>query len=183
MNAKFLNPFVEAAGEVLRAEVDVSLTRGTLSLQKSALTAGEVTVLLSLVGQLQGVVLYGMSIQTSLRLVGAMMGQEFSEFDNLAQSGIAELGNVITGRATIKLSQAGYSTEISPPTLITGTGIQISTLDFQRLVVPLRFEGGQIEVHLALREAATPETRPNGVPVPANAHALAGVPVPARTRN
>jgi CheY-specific phosphatase CheX len=33
----------------------------------------------------------------------------------LAQSGIAELANVITGRASVKLSQAGYEATISPP--------------------------------------------------------------------
>jgi chemotaxis protein CheX len=59
-----------------------------------------------------------------------MMGQEFAEFDNLAQSGIAELGNVITGAATVKLSKEGFDAEISPPTLVQGEGIQISTLDF-----------------------------------------------------
>jgi chemotaxis protein CheX len=85
-------------------------------------------------------------------MVSKMMGQEFTEFDNLAQSGVAELGNVITGRATVKLSQLGYNTNISPPTLIQGHGIQISTLDFGRIVVPLTTEFGVIEVHLALRE-------------------------------
>jgi chemotaxis protein CheX len=42
---------------------------------------------------------------------------------------------VITGQATIKLSQAGYESQISPPTLIEGKDVEISTLDFQRIVV------------------------------------------------
>ena len=153
MNVKFMNPFVEAASEVLTAEVNVATVRGVLSLQKSALTSDDVTVLISLVGQVQGVVLYGLSTKTALALVSRMMGQEFKEFDGLAQSGIAELGNVITGRATIKLSEGGFVSNISPPTLVHGKGITISTLDFARIVVPLTSELGEIVVHLALRDS------------------------------
>jgi chemotaxis protein CheX len=152
MNVKFLNPFLLAAADVLEAEVGLASTRGSLSLQKSSLTGSEVTVLISIIGQVQGVVLYGMSIATSLAIVSRIMGQPFTEFDNLAQSGIGELGNVISGKATINLSNAGFQTTISPPTLIVGEGAQISTLDFSRIVVPLETEVGQLVVHLAVRE-------------------------------
>jgi len=58
MNVNFLNPFVDAAVEVLQAEVDVAATKGLLDLQKSALTTDDITVLIHLVGQVHGVVLY-----------------------------------------------------------------------------------------------------------------------------
>lgn len=165
MNVRFMNPFVDAAAEVLKAECELTTQRGNLSLQKLSLTADEVTVMLSLIGQVQGVVLYGLSIATCLGLVSRMMGQEFTEFDNLGQSGIAELGNVITGRATIKLSQAGYTSNISPPTLIIGKGVTISTLDFARIVVPLTTDIGDILVHLALRESPPGMRDVNFVPI------------------
>ncbi len=93
------------------------------------------------------------------------MEQAFSEFDNLAQSGVAELGNVISGQATIRLSKAGYSANISPPTLIHGKGVTISTLDFARVVVPLSTEVGDVAVHLALREAPPGAQNTKFVPV------------------
>jgi chemotaxis protein CheX len=165
MNVKFMNPFIDAASEVLRTECGTAIKRGSLTMQKSALTADDVTVLISLIGQVQGVVLYGLSRTTSLGLVTRMLGQEFTNFDNLAQSGIAELGNVVTGRATIKLSQAGFTANISPPTLIQGKGLSISTLDFARIVVPLDSEVGQITVHLALRESPPGMKDTNFVPL------------------
>jgi chemotaxis protein CheX len=164
-NVKFLNPFVEAANEVLQAEARVSVTRGALSLHKSALTTDEVTVLISLVGQVQGVVLYSLSVRTGLALISRMMNQAFTEFDNLAQSGVAELGNVITGRASVKLSEAGVTSTLSPPTLIQGRGVSLSTLDFARIVVPLACEVGEITVHLALRESPPDGRNTNFVPV------------------
>lgn len=163
MNVKFLNPFVEAANDVLSAEVNMTSTRGDLSLQKSALTLDEVTVLISLVGQVQGVVLYGMQVTTGLALVSRMMSQTFEAFDNLAQSGVAELGNVITGRASIKLAEAGYTSTISPPTLIQGKELRLSTFDFSRILVPLKCDLGEITVHLALRESRSSEPGTNYV--------------------
>jgi len=53
MNVKFLNPFIDAACEVLKAECQCTVERGNLSMQKSSLTADEITVLISLVGQVQ----------------------------------------------------------------------------------------------------------------------------------
>jgi chemotaxis protein CheX len=152
MNVKFLNPFIEAVVEVLKAEVGINAVRGDLSLQKSALTTDDVTVLIHLVGQIYGVVLYGLPASTGLKFVSEIMGQEFTEMDSLAQSGVAELGNVISGKATVKFSQSGYQSNISPPMVITGKGVQVSTLDFPRLVVPLETEVGSMTVHLALRE-------------------------------
>lgn len=159
MNVKFLNPFIEAVIEVLKAEVGTTCNRGQLSLQKSALTTDDITVLIHIVGQIYGVVLYGMPKSTGLKFVSEIMGQEFSEMNSLAQSGVAELSNVITGRATVKFSESGFQSNISPPMVVTGKGIQVSTLDFPRLVVPLETEFGMMTVHLALREVnpGTPE--------------------------
>lgn len=152
MNVKFIKPFVEAAYEVLKVEAGVSVTRGGISLQKSAHTTNDVTVIISMVGQVEGVVFYGMSEQTAINIVSNIIGQPFEEFDELAQSGIGELGNVITGQASRRLFEAGFEADISPPTLLQGKDVIISTLDFQRLLVPLETELGSFEITLALRE-------------------------------
>ncbi len=52
-------------------------------------------------------------------------------FDNLAESAIAEMGNIITGQAAIGLEEQGYVCKLSPPTLISGKGVVISTLDIR----------------------------------------------------
>jgi chemotaxis protein CheX len=160
-----MNPFVEAATEVLKVECELVAIRGDLTLHKSAHTSDDITVLISMVGQIQGVVMYSLSKPTGLDMVSRVMGQKFTEFDNLAQSGVAELGNVISGRATVKFSQSGYTSNISPPTLIVGQGVTISTLDFGRVVVPLTTDSGVLSVHLALRESPPGMQDSNFVPV------------------
>lgn len=152
MDVKFLNPFVQAAVEVLKAEMDANTVRGEVTLQKSSLTSDDITVLINLIGDVYGVVMYGMSTETCLNLVSKIMGQEFTEFNALAQSGVAELGNVISGQATIRFAESGYKSNISTPTVLNGNGVEISTLDFPRVVVPLETQFGTVTVHLALRE-------------------------------
>ena len=80
------------------------------------------------------------------------MGEKFDALNALAQSGIAELGNVITGQASMRLAEAGFESNISTPSLIIGRGASISTLEYPRLVVPLATSIGSLTIHLSLRE-------------------------------
>ncbi len=154
MKVQYLIPFVEAAYEVLKAEANTPMRRGDLSLDKGAYYTDDVTVIISLVGDIEGIVFYGFTTQAALNIASNMLGEKVKEMDSLAQSGIAELGNVITGRASVKLSRNGFQSTISPPTLLLGKGATISTLDFPRVVVPLTSEIGVVTIHLALREAS-----------------------------
>ncbi|MAG35942.1 MAG: chemotaxis protein CheX [Dehalococcoidia bacterium] len=152
MQAALVNPFLAAAIEVIEQETGLQVTRGDLRMQKSTHLGHDLTVILAVTGAAEGVVLYGMSVETALGIVGNIMGEEFPEFDELAESGIAELGNVITGRATALLEEAGLNSDISPPTIVHGAGTRLSTLDLARLVIPLTTEVGPIEIDVALRE-------------------------------
>jgi chemotaxis protein CheX len=154
MKVEFVNPFIQAASEVLDAELGAESQRGSLRLHKSAFTTDEVTALVGVTGTLRGLVLYSMSQATALGIVSKMIGQDFVEFDALAQSGIGELGNVITGRAGVLLSEAGYPSNITPPALVIGKGTMITTLDLHRLVFPLQTEVGSLEIQVVLKAAA-----------------------------
>lgn len=152
MKLDFFHPFVSSAREVLSLEIHETVERGDLHLETGLHVTDDVTVILSLIGTVNGTVFFSMSEEVAIQLASALMSEKFDSFDKLAQSGIAELGNVITGRASMKFAEAGYETEISTPSLIIGKGATISTLEYSRLVVPLGTSIGPITIHLALRE-------------------------------
>lgn len=152
MKAEFVNPFVTAAYQVLQTETKCEVTKGNVTLQDSPLVSDEVTVLIGVVGRAQGLVLYGMSEKTAKAVVGAMTGEAVPVFDSMAESAVAELGNVITGLASGELEKAGYPCKIAPPSVVVGKGTSISTLNIKRLVIPLQTRMGEIAVHVALRE-------------------------------
>jgi chemotaxis protein CheX len=166
MNVRFLNPFIEAAHEVLKADAGVNVERGELGLEQSAYQTDDITVIIALVGEVEGTVYFGLDNRTAIKLASKMIGDDIPAFNSLAQSGIAELGNVITGRASVKLAQAGYEATISPPTMLLGRGATISTLDFARLVVPLHTDCGPLNIHLALREGSKIYRNAAAIPVP-----------------
>lgn len=151
MDVRFLNPFLVAVFEVLEKEVQAQIVKGKITLEKSAYTTEDVSILIGLTGQVEGMVIYGMSEDTAKSIVSRMMGQDWHLLDEMAQSAIGELGNMITGHASMELSKEGFESRISPPMLIVGDGTLISTLDIQRLIVPLKTQYGMFNIHLALR--------------------------------
>jgi chemotaxis protein CheX len=151
VKVEFVNPFIQAAGEVLESELGGEAQRGELRLQKSAFTTDDVTAVVGVTGTVNGLVLYSMNEATAMAIVSRIMHQEFSAFDALAQSGIGELGNVITGRAGVLLSEAGYPSNITPPAVVLGKGSIVTTLDLNRLVLPLQTEIGSLEIQIVLR--------------------------------
>ena len=159
MRAEIINPFLQAASEVLESELGSPPQRGAIGLQRSAYTSNEVTAVVAVTGEVAGMVLFAMTESTARAMVSKMMGQDFPELDALAQSGIAEIGNVITGRASCLLSEAGFTSDLAPPMLIVGRGSMISTLDVQRLVIPMETEFGQVEIQVALKLTSAASAR------------------------
>lgn len=155
MKAEFINPFVAAAFHVLEAETGEAPAKGDLRLEETHYTTNDITVLIGVVGKVSGSVLFGFSERTAKQLVSAMLGQTIAIFDQLAESAIGELGNMITGRASGLLEQAGFACTISPPTLVIGRGTIISTNPIRRLCIPMVTKYGEFQISVALRETPT----------------------------
>ena len=151
MRADVAQPFVLAAKGVLEHELGGGVVRGRVRVERGDFEAGGVTAVIGITGALSGAVLYRMSEATALAIVGRIMGQNFSELDALARSGVGELGNVITGRAGALLDRAGVRAGVAPPVLIVGRGGLMSSLNIPRLLVPLETSEGTIDLQIALK--------------------------------
>ena len=112
----------------------------------------DVTTLISFTSKIKGVVLYSISHDMAVGVFGAMMGEPITELDDLGRSTIGELGNMITGQAAILLEEAGYTCDLSPPTIIEGRGIHISSLTMPTVALPLKTELGKIQINVGLAE-------------------------------
>jgi chemotaxis protein CheX len=154
MRSEVAQPFLLAAKGVLEQELGGEITRGQVRIERGDFEAGEVTAVVGVTGALSGAVMYRMSEETALAIVGKMMGQRFGELDALARSGVGEMGNVISGRAGVLLERAGVVTDIAPPMLIVGRGGWMSSLDIPRLLVPLQTPAGDIDLQIALKKAS-----------------------------
>jgi len=155
MEVQFIEPFVRAAFTVLGRVVNASPERGQLSLRNgNTFTSQELTAVLGVNGMVEGVALYGMSAVTAGKIAGQMLGQDIEEIDEMASSALSELANMITGNATTHFEGNGYQCDITPPSLIHGMGVQITTL-CPALVVPVSTQFGKVEINVALRAVSS----------------------------
>jgi chemotaxis protein CheX len=153
MKAEFIAPFAEAATSVAEMIMGAKPVRGELSAKQVLFTALPVNILCGVNGDLEGLVMYSMSKETAMKIAEAMMGQTPRVFDQMVASAISELGNMITGNSSTIFSAKGVQCNITPPTLVRGNSIRISTFNVPTLVIPFTFEGlGSIEVNVSLRD-------------------------------
>jgi chemotaxis protein CheX len=154
MRVQIVNRYVQSALDVIAKETGKPTKRGGLLLEGNPYTTEDVTAVIGISGSLTGSLYLSMAEPTALQMIGAIIGQEILELDDLGQSGIAELANVIAGTAGIGLAEEGIATSINPPLVLVGRGARLSTVEIQRLMVPLETAYGEIKLHVALREAA-----------------------------
>lgn len=153
MRVEFINPFVQAAFSVLKSLIGADASRGELSLKGKGFLSPEVTITAGVVGMVEGTVFYGMAEKTALAIAGQMMGgMEIAEFDELAKSAVSELANMITGNAATGLSEAGFECDITPPTVVEGREVKVTTVE-RTLCIPVDTDHGAIEIIVGLQEA------------------------------
>ncbi|MBC7286479.1 MAG: chemotaxis protein CheX [Armatimonadetes bacterium] len=150
LRVEYVEPFIQAAFYVLQEVAGAKCERGPLSMRKgTTFTTNEITVVVGVTGQIQGMGLYGMSVATALKVAGAMMGQELVALDEMALSAVSELGNMVSGQAATLLAEAGLQCDITPPTVIRGVGIEIS-VHVPVLTVPVSTDKGNISIDIAV---------------------------------
>ncbi len=158
MKVDFVDPFVKAAFTVFEMVTGGTPSKGELSLRHSTFTSQQITIIAGVNGQIQGTVLYGMPNRTAQRIASTMMGSELNELDDMALSAVSELGNMITGNAATILSQNGYDVDITPPSVVRGTNVEVLTM-VAALVVPISTSAGDVEINVALEENAVSKAK------------------------
>ncbi len=151
MKAEYINPFILAANAVLEMVLGAVPTKGPLAMQPTTFTSQQCNIVCGVTGQAHGQVIYGMSLTTADKVASHMLGQPIKTFDQLAASAIAELGNMISGHALAKLSESSYICDITPPTIIRGKDVNISTLSIPAIVIPLGTEQGEMFITVGLQ--------------------------------
>lgn len=151
MRVEFVDPFVSAAYSVLEMFIQDKPERGVLSVRANTFTTQQVTIMAGVNGDVEGTALYGMSMVTAQKIASAMMCEEAKQMDDMAWSAISELGNMVTGNATKLLYEAGYECNITPPSVLQGVNMQISTR-VPAIVVPVITKFGRVEINIALAE-------------------------------
>ncbi|HOJ98549.1 MAG TPA: chemotaxis protein CheX [Termitinemataceae bacterium] len=152
MRVEYINPFVEAAFNVLKEVLQADIRRGELYLKSTTMPVLGVAALVGLAGDVEGRVMFDMSKTTALAVASAMNGEQLSNFDELVKATITELANMITAQAVTKLHDLGFRFDLTPPALFTGDNMEVSDHEVEALIVPMETPQGKIEINVAIRE-------------------------------
>ena len=152
MNVEYINPFIEASQQVFSMMTGINPELGTVHLKNSPYAGDSVAVIVGLTGKIRGQVIISLSVDTAKSVSSIMMGGiPVIEFDDFAKSAISELGNMIMGNTATILFSRGIGIEITPPSLLMGEKITISSSNMKTICVPLDLgEGRKVSIDISL---------------------------------
>lgn len=153
MKAEYIHPFIEAAEVVIKVLCGIEAKRGKVYLRDSSFSVNQVVIMIGVIGRIKGLVCFELSIETAKKIASAMMGGMLVlELDEISKSAVSEMGNMIMGNTSTIFANNAISIDITPPSLLTGEKIEMSSKT-PATVVPLELEGvGAISIIIAAEE-------------------------------
>lgn len=153
MNVKYINPFIKASTEVLKMIAQIDFVTGKPYMKVSPFTPSSVLIVVGITGQIQGQAVISMTLDLAKTVASKMMmGMPVPELDEMSKSAISELGNMIMGNAATLLFNEEINVDITPPSLMVGDGITISSSTMTTVGVPLNSEFGTMTFDISIKE-------------------------------
>ena len=127
--------------------------KGSLSVKGQELVNSGVIIVVGIVGAIKGNVVYCIDLENAKKIASIMMmGMPVNEFDEMAQSALSELANMLTATAATCFANEGVEIDISTPALMFGSNITIKMSSNQVLCVQLLANDIPIEINLAFEK-------------------------------
>lgn len=111
----------------------------------------DIAIFLDVSGKLRGSLIYSMSNSFAIDLSSLMIGFPVSEINELPKSTLAEVGNIISGKALTKLSEKGYYCETTIP-LVLKKGAKIPFKNPVGISFKAETPIGDLFIGISLRE-------------------------------
>ena len=151
MDAKLVNPIIEAFMEVMPQMGFPIPRRLRVYLQDRNVISNGVTLTVGFTRQMQGKVIYNMTADTARYIASTMMlGVPVTKFNELAQSALREMSNMLTARAATHFAELGIEVDITTPELVINEDQTIKISDANYLTVEMELGGRRIDIALSV---------------------------------
>lgn len=153
MDVKLVNPFIDAFTTVLPQMGFPTPQRTGMTVNNQNAVSQGVAVIVGFTKEIRGNVVYNMSEDTAKFIASTMMmGMPVESFDEMAQSAISEMSNMLTANAATNLTALGLEVDISTPSLTVGSDFHIKISNEQYLCVVMDISGHQVEIDIAVQQ-------------------------------
>lgn len=149
MDAKYINPFIDSFYNILPQIGFSNVTREDVTVKNSVESLG-ILINLGIVGDIKGNIVYNIEGENGKKIASKMMmGLPVEELNEMAQSALSELSNMLTANASINFSNIGVNVNISTPTLMYGQDIKIKLNTDKILNIKIVADDIPIDVNVA----------------------------------
>ncbi|MEI6100898.1 MAG: chemotaxis protein CheX [Eubacteriales bacterium] len=150
MDVKYVNPFIESFKTVMPQLGFNDIRKGDLSVNGQELVKTGVIILVGIVGAIKGNVVYCLDLEHAKQIASTMMmGMPVEEFDEMPQSALSEMMNMLTASAATCFYDLGVHIDISTPTLLHGKNISVKMSSPQVLCIQMLADEYPIEINIA----------------------------------
>lgn len=140
MEAALINPFIEATRNVLKTMAQIEARAGKPVIKKDSNTWGDVTGVIGMAGDhVRGSLIVSFQREVILKVVSAMLMEEYSDINQEVVDAVGELTNMICGGTKAAISEYGYAVDMATPLVIAGQGVHVSQLS-QTPVISVPFD-------------------------------------------
>lgn len=150
MKAEHINPFIISVCKVMKDMCMLDLKIGKPSMRQGAYSGDASLIKLGLVGNLTGEVLLNLDHQTALEVVSKMMMTPVDTIDEIGESAISELGNMMAGNAATVFANNSILIDITPPDYCLGSAYQDN--GHAMFSIPFSSEIGNLTVDVYIQE-------------------------------
>ena len=151
MDAKLVNPIIDAFMEVMPQMGFPMPRRQRIYLQDRNVISNGVTLTVGFTRQMHGKVVYNMTADTARYIASTMMfGIPVTNFNDMAQSALREMSNMLTARAATNFTKLGIDVDITTPELVIDEDCTIKISDSHYLTVEMELGDNKIDIALSV---------------------------------
>lgn len=120
-------------------------------LKESPILLKDVAIIIGVTSDLKGQVVISMDKDTALSVAShMMMGLPLNELDEMSKSALCEIGNMILGHSASELYEIGVIVDITPPSIILGKGMELSSNIKRNITIPFESSVGEFYMEISL---------------------------------
>ena len=153
MDARIVNPFLEAAINVLKTMAAVEPVPGKAFLKRDRLARGDVTGIIGVTGDAQGSMSISFTEPCIKAVVENLFGMPVSGVNDDVRDAVGELTNMICGDARRRLAEENIRLQAGTPTIVSGKGHTIKhIITGPCIAVPFETPHGSFVVEVAFNK-------------------------------
>lgn len=149
MDAKLINPFINATLNVLETMAFMTVRPGKPYLKKDNVAMGDVTGVIGLTGAANGTISITFQEDCILSIVSNMLGEQMLHLNGDIADAVGELTNMVSGQARKELEIQGRVFKAAIPSVIMGRSHSIAHYtNGPRIAIPFSTDNGDFTIEV-----------------------------------